>query len=346
MATLQLDYVLNRSTFVCILLLVISSSGPAQQISSKVSVENLMDAGHWKRARQMVEARLNANPRDAFALYLSSKVQASFGNLEKALDQAQKAVAMESKNADFLSQSAEIHVRLADRVSVVKQVIYVRQFKKEVEAALAINPRHVDTLLVDIMFLARAPMVAGGDKKRAHVLAQQLTEIDPGWGYLSQARLAELDKDEARIERALTKAVETNPKGYLARQYLAQFYLRPSPKPRLDLAEKLAKELIQADPGQAGGYDVLVAVLAQQHRWPELEAILTKAEAAVPDDLSPYYFAGNALVGSPEDPARASRYLHKYLTQEPEGRQPTAAQCRELLARNTGRLTSRSEVPR
>ena len=344
--TLQFSNVQNRSTLASIIFLVFSTAVPAQQMSSSVSVENLMKAGHWKRARQLVEARLNANPRDAFALYLSSKVYASFGNLEKALDQAQKAVAMESRNPDFLSQAAEVHVRMADHVSVVKQVIYVRQFKKEVEAALAINPRHVDTLLVEIMFLARAPLLAGGDKKRANVLAQQLTQIDPGWGYLIQARLAELEGNNARTEQALCKAVETNPNGYLARQYLAQFYDRPSPKPRLDLAEKLSKDLIQAEPGQAGGYDVLAAVLAQQQRWPELEAVLAKAEAAVPDDLSPFYFAADALVVSAQDPARAERYLNKYLTQAPEGRQPTATQCSELRARNTGRLTSRFAVPR
>ena len=155
-----------------------------------------MDAGHWKRARILVDARLKANPNDARTLYLASKVAASFGDLEKGLALAQRAVSVDPHNPDFLAQIAEMHVRLTDRVSVVKQLLYVRQFHKEVEAALAVNPKHADTYLVDIMFLSKAPMVAGGDRKRAHALADELTRFNPGWGYLIQARLAEQEKDD------------------------------------------------------------------------------------------------------------------------------------------------------
>jgi hypothetical protein len=42
------------------------------------TIESLMDSGHWKRARTLVDARLRANPNDAIALYLASKVAASF----------------------------------------------------------------------------------------------------------------------------------------------------------------------------------------------------------------------------------------------------------------------------
>ena len=330
LGTLQLDDVTKSSTL-AFLILLISGFCPAQQMSSGVSVENLTNAGHWKRARQIVEARLKANPRDAFALYMSSKVNASFGNLDKALDQAQKSVALESRNPDYLAQLAEMHVRLADRSSVVKQVLYVRLFKKEVDAALALNPRHVDALLVDAMFLSRAPVIAGGDRKRARALAQQLTGFDTAWGYMLQARLAEQEKDDARTEAFLRQAVDSNPGLYLPRYYLAKFHGATAANRRLDAAEKLARELIQLDPGQSGGYDILARVFAQQHRWQDLDAVLAKSENSVPDDLSPYYFAANILIHSAIEPARAERYLNKYLTQEPEGRQPSVSQGRELL---------------
>jgi len=52
----------------------------------------LVDANHYKRARAMVDARLQRDPRDAHSLYLSSKIQEALGNLRGALAQAEKSV--------------------------------------------------------------------------------------------------------------------------------------------------------------------------------------------------------------------------------------------------------------
>jgi tetratricopeptide (TPR) repeat protein len=303
----------------------------AQQLSQGVSVENLIDAGHWKRARQSINARLRANSNDAFALYLSSKIEASFGNLEHALELAERSVALEPHSSDSLSQAAEMHARLADRVSVVKQVIYVRKLKKEIETALALSPKHVDTRLVQIMFLWRAPVYAGGDKKRALVLAEQLTAIDPGWGNLIKARMGEESGDLARVERALLNALQTKP-NYLATYSLAKFYCCVSKNPQLDLAERIAREAIQSDSGQAGAYEILARVFAHQQRWSELENILVEAEAKVPDDLTPYYYAARTLLDAGQDFPRAERYIRKYLSQDPEGREPTLQDARQVLA--------------
>jgi hypothetical protein len=46
---------------------------------------------------------------------------------------------------------------------------------------------------------------------------------------------------------------------------------------------------------------------------------------AVSDDLTPYYRAAERILSDGRDPARAERYLRVYLSQEPEGNEPTAA---------------------
>ena len=69
----------------------------------------MMEAGHWKRVRALADDRLRANPNDAFALYLSSKVAASFGDLEKGLSRTQRAVSLDPHNPDYLAQLA-LHV--------------------------------------------------------------------------------------------------------------------------------------------------------------------------------------------------------------------------------------------
>ena len=52
--------------------------------------EALIKAGHWKRARPLVEQRHRANPDDAQAAYLLSQVKMAFGDLQGALPLAGK----------------------------------------------------------------------------------------------------------------------------------------------------------------------------------------------------------------------------------------------------------------
>jgi tetratricopeptide (TPR) repeat protein len=291
-----------------------------------------MDEGHWKRARQAVDVLLRANPNDAATLCFASKVQASFGNLEKALAYAERAASIDSRNPVFLAQLAEIHGRLAGQVSLIKQVSYVRQLKKEVETAFSINSRHLDTMLVDIMFLSKAPLLAGGDRKRAHFLAEELVKVDPAWGHLIEARLAEQERNDAQIERALLKGADAKPLFYPTQFYLAKFYCCVSQSPRYDEAVRHARAAIRLDPTQSGAYDILARVYAHEQHWTDLDAVLAESELKVPDDLSPYFQAANMLFTQGQDFPRAERYLKKYLSQEPEGRQPTVSQSRELLA--------------
>jgi cytochrome c-type biogenesis protein CcmH/NrfG len=162
--------------------------------------------------------------------------------------------------------------------------------------------------------------------------AEELVRFSPGWGYLVQARLAVQEKDDTKIEHALTNAIAAEPPSYSTRFYLAQFYCCVSSKPRMDMAEWMARDAIRLDPGQSGGYEILARVFVYQQRWPELEAILSEAEAKVTDDLAPYYYAAYTLIEQGKDFDRAGRFLRKYLSQEPEGRQPTVVQARQLLA--------------
>jgi cytochrome c-type biogenesis protein CcmH/NrfG len=68
----------------------------------------LIDAGHYKRARAILEPRLQANPNDAEAACLLSGVQEAFQDFEGALKLAQKAVDLEPKNAKYQYQLAQV----------------------------------------------------------------------------------------------------------------------------------------------------------------------------------------------------------------------------------------------
>jgi len=163
-------------------------------------------------------------------------------------------------------------------------------------------------------------------------MSEQLERIDPVWGNLAQARLAQDEAEDGRIEKALVRAVQANPSFYRARIELATFYCCFARSKKFDLAVREAMAARAVDAGQSGAYDVMARVYASEQRWSELDAILAESEKNVSDDLSPYYQAARVLISRNSDLARADRYLRKHLSQEPEGRQPTVADGRKLLA--------------
>lgn len=313
---------------VCLCAVVVSL---ADDLAKGTSAESLMEAGHYKRARALLAVRLRANPNDAYARYLESKVKQSFGDLPGAIAEAERSVALEPHNADFHGQLAEVYAYTADESSWLRGIHYVHLMKHEIAAALAVQPKHTDTLLVAMMFAHKAPKLAGGDKRRAQVIAAEITRNDPRWGYLAEARLLEGTGEDRRTESLLKQAASIDPGHYRALYELARFYCCVAKHRDLATAEHIALDAMKLDAERAGAYDILARVYAASHRWNELESVLWQSERKVADDLAPFYQAASVLIENGTELSRAAAYLKKYLDQEPEGREPTRAQAQTLL---------------
>lgn len=295
-------------------------------------VESLLELGHFKRARAVAEAQLRANSGDAQAHAWMAKILINFNDMDGAVAEAEKAVALNPKSAAFQGQLAEACAMMADKSNPLKGFTYVRRMRKAIETALALDPKSIDTLLVEMMFSWKAPAIAGGDRKQAVRIADRIVSISPVWGYLAHARLLQDQGQDEVTENWLKKAVQAAPDFYRARVSLARFYCCTARVKHLDLAEKAAHDAIAVDPSASGAYEVLARVYATQQRWAELDALVVRAERAVPDDLGAYEVAARTLLDIGQDFRRAERYLNKYLSQPAEGRQPSHAEALWVLA--------------
>jgi tetratricopeptide (TPR) repeat protein len=313
-------------------LLCLYASATNVPAPSNESVDALIEAGHWKRARQAADLRLKANPNDAQAHAWLSKIESSFGDIEGAIAEAERAVELNPNSAAFHGQLAEACGMMADRSSLLKGLVYAHRLKKEVAASLAIDPNHVDTLLVEMMYAWKAPAVAGGDRNRARQIATQIGKVAPAWGYLARARLAQDEGNDKEIEAELRKAVEAGPSLYRARAALGRFYCCTAQQKRYAQAEQIARDAVALDPSNAGGWEILARVCAAQKRGVELDDVLARAASAVPDDLTPYYAAASVLFETGQDFPHAEQYLLRYLGQRVEGREPSQADACWLLA--------------
>jgi tetratricopeptide (TPR) repeat protein len=124
--------------------------------------------------------------------------------------------------------------------------------------------------------------------------------------------------------------VQANPRNYDAQTALAKFYSQ-SPHTKYDEAAKHAQVALQLDPTRVEAYWILARVFALQQQLGRLEQTLANSEKNVPDDLRPFYEAAQALLEAGEDYRRAEGYSKRYLSQNPEGEEPDAADAHRLL---------------
>jgi tetratricopeptide (TPR) repeat protein len=293
--------------------------------------EALVRAGHWKRARAILEPQVEAHPEDAKTACLLVQVKAAFKDYSGALPLAQHAVELDGKNSNYHLKLGQIYGELAARASIFTVGPLVLKFRKEVEIALALDPKNVEALDSMMQFKFQAPAALGGDKADARRLAEEITRLNPSEGYLAHAELAELEKNAAQVEAYYLKAVEADPQNYHALTSMAEFDSQ-SPHANYDSALKYTQQALQLDPSRAGAYWIFARVFALQERWGDLDKILSVSESNVPDDLRPFYETARALLETGKELPRAEGCVKKYLSQEPEGEEPDIADAHRLLA--------------
>jgi hypothetical protein len=98
------------------------SDGRAPKLSNAPPAVDLAEHGHWKRLKAVIEPRAAANPNDAEAQWLLSRVWLAFRDPDRALAPAEKAVALDGKNADYRWQLAQVVGELASNASIFKQL--------------------------------------------------------------------------------------------------------------------------------------------------------------------------------------------------------------------------------
>jgi tetratricopeptide (TPR) repeat protein len=317
-------------------------------LAAQTEPEQLIEAGHWKRARTIVEARHADAPAGPLANFLLSQVRNAFGDRDSPLPLAEKAVALDGRTAKYHRQVAECLGVMAQHSNVIQQVLLARRFRSEIDTALALDPRDTQAVRDLMEFYLLAPAIIGGDSRRATETAARLLAIDPVAGMLAQARLAAYRKQTADAEACLRRAAEIQPPSYRARVALALFYVSSAP-PRFDEALKSAAGALALDPDRVDAYAILADIHAARAQWAALDAVLEAAAREVPDDLTPFYRAAQRLLACGSDLPRAESYLRTYLAQPPEGNAPSAADARAQLAlvlEKQRRTVAKTERPR
>jgi tetratricopeptide (TPR) repeat protein len=280
-----------------------------------------------------------------------SQIDDAFGDLSGARELAEKSVALKGSESRYHRQLADVDGETAQAASLFAKGGWAKKFKAEADTAAALDPRNLDARFDLLEYYLQAPRLMGGGRNKAAAMAEEIGKIESAQGYLAQARLAQDRKDTVTQESWLLKAGADRPKDHDILVAVADFYLKP-PQPNFPQAEKYARKAVDADLGRADGYALLATSLASQWRWNDLEGVLAEAQAKVPDDRAPYYWAGVAILthadpGS-QDLSGAEGYFRKYLGAEPEGGEPPLAGAHwrlgEVLEKEGRKSEAKSEL--
>ena len=293
--------------------------------AAEVDVEKLIKQGHFKEARGIVEKRLASNPKDIDAVIELASIKLAFKDLDGATKLAEQAIAARPGDARAHAVMAECYGQRAEGDSgFFQRVRLAHSFTSEAEQALKIDPNNFEAMHSLMQFYLEAPALAGGSKSKANEMADRIGKVDQARGYLAKGEIALFDKQNDQLEGLYSKAVQADPKSYMARIRLGSVYVGERFR-NLQKAEENANAALQIDSSRAGGYSLFAFIKVAREDWTGLDKLLAQAEKAVPNDLSYYYQAGRALLFSGKDDPRAERYFRKYLTQEPEGNAVTLA---------------------
>jgi len=296
-------------------------------------VQQLMDNGHWKRARDVAEADFKAHPNDARAAYVLARVRHEFERLDEAVKLAETAVRLDPKVSQYHRELGEACADAAGKLSFFKQISYGRRIHGEFDAALAIAPKDPDNLMDQVQYFMEAPGVIGGDKKKAAEIANEMVKIDAAHGYLALAYVAQKQKEDGKLQGLYQKAVEANPKNYGARLSLIGRYLNTQ-HPNLSAAEQHIRAALDLNPDRIDGYRLLAYTLVLEKRYDDVAKVIARAEAAIPDDLSPNVSAARAFLRDGAELSKAESYLQKYIaqTKEPEANAASLEGAHRVLA--------------
>src|SRR5450755_3225705 len=283
--------------------------------------EVLLQDHHIKRLRAWAEARLAANQNDVSALYYLASARQEQADLDEALPLAEKLVSLDANNARNHLLLADICIAQAQKAGMFKGMSLARRFRDEASKSASIDPKYIEAREDLMEYYFEAPGIAGGDKKKAWALADEIGRIDAARGLLAHATLAGKEKNYSKQDAHYQQALASAPHNPRVLREAAAFYSSDSQK-KYDIAEKQALEAVQLNEGQAAPYVALAIAYANQDRWKDLDAILAQSEKNVPDDFGAHYQSAKVLLLSGKDISRAERYLRKYLTIEPEAGEP------------------------
>ena len=284
-----------------------SIAATAESADSKLLADGRVDD-----AIASLQHKIGSAPKDSESYNLLCRAYFMIGDWDKGISACEKAVSLDSGNAQYHLWLGRIYGEKADRANFLSAASLAKKVRNEFETAVRLNPNSADARTDLAEYYLEAPGIVGGGRDKAEAQAQQLAAIDPvraGW---VKGRLAEKKKDLASAEKEYRAAIEAGHGSALAWLNLALFYRHTSRLDEMEDAIRRASAAPQIDQSEVL-MECAEILLRARRDLPRSTQLLRRyvssnrtVEAA--PAFKAHYLLGTALEQQGDKPAAAKEY--------------------------------------
>ena len=266
------------------------------------------DGQDWNRAQDLYQRtdysgslRVLRGVRspDARTYSLMGQDYYMLGQFKQAVDNFEKAAALDSRNSDYALWLGRAWGRRAETASVFTAPMAASKARQYFELAVKLDPHNKEATGDLFDYYLNAPGILGGGLDKASALAQHIAREDEAEGHFAQAQLADRRKEYDTAEMQLRRAVE------LAPHQVGRI---------LDLARYLAK----------------------QGRVQESDAVFAQAEKIDPNSPKLIYTRAKTYIEEKRNLDQAQKLLKRYMQCNLTPEDPPKQEAERLLAKASG----------
>ncbi len=208
---------------------------------------HLFENHEYAEAKSALEAAIQEDAKDARAANYLGRILLITGDLDRAVEWMEKAVALEGQSSEYHLWLGRAYGQKAVKASLLKQVSLAGKVKKEFERASELDPDNLDARFALIDFYLQAPGIMGGSVAKAKEQAQEIRRRDAVRGYRAAGRVAEHEKEFDRALQEYERAAKEFPQKTEPVYWIGSFY---SQRKQYAKAFEVYEKLLEKQPSE------------------------------------------------------------------------------------------------
>ena len=227
--------------------------------------EALFQKGKFKEARAIFDEILkkdenNAEAHSDLGMIFLNRRNAEY-DLEKAVDETEKAVALNPNNSDFQYNYGAALGMKTQNAGIFKQAFLAPKVKKAFLRTVELNPKHIQGRIALAQYYMMAPSIMGGSEEEAWKQIEEVIKLDELQGRTVKAGFLLRAKKNDEAENEYKLLVKSKPKEWKVWHRYGYFCMRLE---RYDYAIEYFKKYIELRPDTADSYQSLAEALLKK----------------------------------------------------------------------------------
>jgi tetratricopeptide (TPR) repeat protein len=230
------------------------------------------EKGEYTRAIEILKSAAVSGPNNGDVYVLLARSHLQLNQYDAAVNNAEKAVAINPKKSDYHRWLGEAYGAKADHASMLSAYSLARKTQKEFDAAVQLDPHNFDAQQDLIQYDCTAPGMVGGGEEKAQPLIQKLMSMDAAEGHYAAGICRAQKKDYPAADVEFAKALESKPKTANRIYDIGDYFVQRKNAEKLLAVAAAGEELAPQNP--RGKFYQGVALILQGQKPAEAEKLL------------------------------------------------------------------------